>query len=139
MKHLLAKTVLLSGLPILGVTANAQYQPRDDYYGSRDTGRERYASRLLDRVRGDLEQAESSRVPLVGEFNGDRQRIGQALREVSEFQQSLSYGDNNPRRLDVAIASVQRVLDENSLSYRARNVLADDLNRMRAFRARQAR
>jgi hypothetical protein len=153
MRNILASTLVGASLLLtLGSTANAQYPPRgeDRYRYERGDGANRYdrgheanrdwaqrafVSRTVERLRVDLNRADDNTVPFVSDFNGDRDRISRARQELNEFQSSWSAGQFNGRQLDHAIAAVQRVLDQNRLSDRSRDMLASDLNRMRGFRA----
>jgi hypothetical protein len=123
MKPLL--TVTLLGASLFGVAANAQYQPR---YGDRDYDRDdRYRADLFERVRADLDRAAS-----YAYWNeGDRHRIGKVREELGEFQRSGSRHELND-----AIGALQKVVNDNRISPRDRDVLADDLYRMRDYRAR---
>jgi hypothetical protein len=122
---------LLTGM---GLTANAQYQPRNGpRYYDRDYDRSGEHPRLLDRVRGDLDRAESSTLP----FTGDRNRIARARTELNEFQRSMDAGYYNRRELNDSILAVQRVLDNSfTLSDYDRNLLIEDVSRMQDYRAR---
>src|SRR5579864_2233309 len=117
MRRLLACSAFL----LLSVAANAQYPPRD--YG-------RYYDRgeLFGRVRADLDRAESN--PYAN--RGDRHRFNKVREELNEFQRSGS-----KHELNDTISSLQRVVNDNRISPRDRDALADDLYRLRDFRARQ--
>ena|SRR5437870_5472032 len=129
MRHLL-KVFAASGLILFGLTANAQYQPR---YYDRDEYRERERARFFERVRAHLDRAEASTVP----FTGDRNRIARAREELSPLQSRVEMGTLDRRGLDEAIIAVQRVVDNNHmLSDTNRELLYNDLNRMRDFRSR---
>lgn len=129
MRRLLITALAGSGLFLTGLTASAQYAPRDEYrYQTRDDG-----ARLLDRVRADLDRAEAATLP----FTGDRARVVRAQQEVSEFQRRLDAGDYDRRGLDEAIANVQSVMDANHvMSDRTRDDLAADTSRLRELRLR---
>lgn len=139
MRYLLGVAVLGSSLVVSGSIANAQYEPRGDYPRYREEGRGQFVTRNLDRLRADLDRAASNTAPFVSDFNGDRARIGRARQEVDEFQRGWNAGDFNPRQLQDAIVAVQRVLNENRLSDRTRDLLASDLNWMREFQDRHER
>jgi hypothetical protein len=145
MRHSL-KALAGSSLLLLGMTANAQQYPpryenryqdryqenryqerdeRDDYYGR---------GRFFDRLRADLDRAEAAALP----FTGDRTRIERAKQELAELRQSLDDGNYyNRRPLDDAVRALQTVLDSNAMmSGRNRDVLANDLSRLRDWQAR---
>jgi hypothetical protein len=129
MKRLLTMTLLGSSVLLLaGGVANAQYQPR---YGDRDYDRDDgYRNRggdVFDQVRYDLE-----RVATNAYWNsGDRHRIDKVREELGEFQRS-----GNRHELNDAIGALQKVVNDNRISFREREMLAGDLDRMRDFRAR---
>jgi hypothetical protein len=53
---------------------------------------------------------------------------------LGELQGDLASGRYNERTLDDVIAGVQRVMNSNKLSGRDRDMLADDVSRMRGYR-----
>ena len=111
MRRFLAAAALL----LITVAANAQYQR-----GPRGGG-------VLERVRGDLDRAESHSYA----NGGDRKRFNNVRQELNDFQRT-----GNPHELNEAISKLQKVVNDNRLAPRDRDVLADDLYRMREFRAR---
>jgi hypothetical protein len=131
----------------------AEFRTRHDDYGARDMDRgpgrdqnEFYAGRdqwlrddnwrrrLFERVRVDLDHVASATFPI----SADEFRIVRTKQQLDELQQKLAAGRYDERELDDVIASMQRVTTSNRLAPRDRDVLADDLNRMREFRARHA-
>ena len=138
---------LLIGCGALALTAGAFAQdygrPGDrSYFQDRDRDRDRgpwdrdrlmreYRGGFYDRLQSDLARAEHSRY-LRGDDIG---RFDRAHREVGEFQAKWSRGIFDPREMDQAIASVQRVVDIPGLHRDDRDALRDDLARMRSFRA----
>ena len=134
----LAGAVLLAG----SLAANAQVYGRGYYDNGRfygEFGREdRYRDRedrgfgVFDRVRADLDRAESSSY-----WNGgDRKRFNKVREELGEFQGKWANGRYDKHELDDTIAALQRVVNDNRLEYRDRNALQEDLFRLRDFRAR---
>ena len=81
--------------------------------------------------RSDLDRAERARY-LRGD---DIRRFDRAHHEVGEFSAKWSRGVFDPREMDEAIASVQRVVEIPTLHREDREALRDDLARMRSFRA----
>jgi hypothetical protein len=65
----------------------------------------------------------------------ERGRYDNAIRHLSQFQNGLMRGSFDRGRLDEAIGDVQSVVDHNPLDERARGMLWNDLNNLRAFRA----
>ena|SRR5947209_1205365 len=127
----LVKALAGSCLLLFTLTAaNAQYPRGENRYQDRDDYRDQ--SRLFDRIRSDLDRAESNTFA----FTGDRLRIARAREEVNEFQRSWEVGNYDWRQLNDATQAMQRVVDSNRLSDRNRDSLADDLSRMRELQSR---
>lgn len=129
MRHffMLASVVLLAAASM----AKAQY-PRgyDDRYGDRYYDRGEYnrgPADLFGRVRADLERAEAD----SHWKGGDRRRFAKVREELNEFERSGSHHELND-----AISALQHVVNDNRLAYRDRDMLAQDLYRLRDFRAR---
>ena len=140
-------TGILIGCGALALSSGAFAQdygrPGEHSFQDRDHDRDRgpwdrdrlmreYRGAFYDRLQDDLARAESARY-LRGD---DLRRFDRAHREVGEFQAKWSRGFFDPREMDEAIGSVQRVADIPALRRDDRAHLMDDLGRMRAFRAR---
>ena len=140
MRRLLGKALLGCGLLMGGVAANAQVYGRGGYDNGRVYGEfgrypdDRYdrGGGLFDRVRADLDRAESTYYT----SGGDHRRFNKVREELSEFQGKWANGRFDRHELDDVIGTLQRVVNDNRLSYRDRDVLQDDLYRLRDFRAR---
>jgi hypothetical protein len=104
---------------------------RDRGYWDRDRLAREYRAVFYDRLQDDLARAERDRY-LRGD---DLRKFDRARREVGEFQAKWSRGIFDPREMDEAIASVQRVVDIPALRRDHREALREDLRRMREFRA----
>ncbi|HTR38525.1 MAG TPA: hypothetical protein VMH80_21595 [Bryobacteraceae bacterium] len=113
-------TVALLGAGLASVAAYAQYAPR---YESRDFQR----GDLFDRVRADLDRVEGASY-----WNGgDRHRLNKVREELGEFQRG-----GNRHELNDAIGALQKVVNDNRMPPRDREMLASDLFQMRDYRAR---
>ena len=100
-------------------------------YWDRDRLMHEYRAAFYDRLQVDLDRAEHARY-----LNGDDfKRFDKAHREVAEFSAKWSRGIFDPRDMDGAIGSVQRVVDIPVLHREDRDALREDLARMRSFRA----
>jgi len=130
MRTLLIRTLIGSSLLFGGVAANAQYDRRPDY-GWQDREPTEH-SRVLDRVRNDLNNAEAATIP----FTADRSRIVAARESANAFQRRLADGDYDRDELQNAINQVARVVDLNRLSDSMRSYLSDDLAGMQNLRDR---
>ena len=138
MKHILLRTIAGTGLTLFGLTASMQAQrPRDDdaYHRDRDDyyRGDQWRMRMFDRVRSDLDHVQTT---VFGAARGDEWRLEKAKQELGELQQSFSEHRYNERALDDVISALQRVVSDNRLSERDRQILSDDVNRLREFRER---
>ena len=105
----------------------------DSYHQARDNSyRERGRAMFFQRIREDLDHATSGAFP----FNGDRARLQRTEAQLDELQQKLARGYYDERELDQTMASLQAVVEGNRLAPRDREMLTEDLSRMRDFRAR---
>ena len=136
MRQLWIRSLVGSGLLLGALTLNAQnypqqYQPRGDY-NRYDQGREGWRNMMLNRVRSDLDNAQSRAIP----FGGDRWRLARAKQALNDFQSRLNSGDYDRRPLDMAINNMQVVVDNNRLPYRFQQSLSNDVNRLRDLQSR---
>ena len=103
------------------------YRERDDFFRGPD-----WRGQMFARIRRDLDYA--SRDSIRGD---DRYRLDRTYRELDELQSAYSSGRWDPRSLDDVIQSLDRVVDDNRLAARDREILRDDLNRLRDLRGRR--
>ncbi len=105
---------------------HGQYQQeRDRYFQG-----EGWHRNLFQHVREDVEHLQHSTFP----FTGDQSRLSRTVYELNELQQKLAQGRYDDHELDDVMYALTSVLQNNRLSSRDRDVLSDDLNRMREFR-----
>jgi hypothetical protein len=100
-------------------------QERDRFFQG-----EGWRRNLFQRVRMDVEHVERSTIP----FTGDRARLTRTITELNELQAKLGEGRYDERQLDEVMGALRAVVQENRLQGRDRDVLSDDLNRLREFR-----
>ncbi|HWE53307.1 MAG TPA: hypothetical protein VG273_26175 [Bryobacteraceae bacterium] len=137
--------ILVAGLGCSVASLPAMAQDRDqDRDQARDQGwnHERdtfyqgqgWKMRLFDRVREDLDHVQAS------SFAGgaDEHRLDRTKEELTALQGKLASHQYDQPQLDEVIASLNRVLADNRLSARDRDILTDDLNRMRDYREHHA-
>jgi hypothetical protein len=125
--------LLLSGLTTAAVVAQDRDRDRDDSYYSRREAffhDEHWRARLFQRVRDDLNEVQSSTFPV----SRDELRIVRTKEELGQLQEKLADHRYDAGQLDEVIAGVQRVIDSNRLSNRDRDMLSDDVARMREYR-----
>jgi hypothetical protein len=129
MRHLLIEALAGSGLLLFGLNAAAQ-PPRDAPYYNR--GEFESAQSLFRQVRTDIDRAERN---AYDNFSGDRSRFARVRGELSELQRQWDENEYAPSQVDNVIVALQRVMDDNNLSYRDRDMLASDLRQLRDFRS----
>jgi hypothetical protein len=105
-----------------------QYQEDRDRFFQGEAWRRNF----FQRVREDVEHLEHSTIP----FTGDRVRLARTATELNELQGKLAEGRYDERQLDDVMAALSSVVQNNRLSERDRDILNDDLRRMREFRER---
>jgi hypothetical protein len=137
MKHLLLRTVAGTGLMLFGLSASMQAQaPRDDdaYHRDRDGyyRGEQWRARMFERVRSDLDHVQT----IAFSRGGDEYRLAKARQELDELQRAMADHRYDQRALDDVIGAIQRVVSDNRLSGRDRDILNDDLSRLRQYRER---
>jgi hypothetical protein len=114
-----------------GRPQRSDFQDRDRGFWDRERLMREYRGAFYDRLQSDLDRAEHARYLREDDFR----LFGRARHEVGEFSAKWSRGVFDPREMDSAIASVQRVVDIRGLHRDDRDALRDDVGRMRAFRA----
>jgi hypothetical protein len=102
-------------------------QERDRFFRG-----EGWRRNLFQRVREDVEHLERSTIP----FTGDRARLMRTINELNSLQGKLSQGRYDERELDDVMRALGAVVQENRMAPRDREILSDDLNRLRDFRER---
>ena len=120
-------------LSSMAPTLAAQDRDRDSYYHERDTyfHGEQWHARLFDRVRSDLEHVRSTTWPSGG---GDEYRLDRTMTELADLQSKLANHVYDETQLDDVIRALGRVASFNRMSAQDRNILNDDVARMREFR-----
>jgi hypothetical protein len=89
---------------------------------------------LLDRVRRDVDRAESESFRMAS--GGDHKRFNKVREELGDFEGKLVSGRFDKHELDGTIKNLQRIVNDNRMEYRDRDVLARDLTELREFRGR---
>lgn len=131
MRHILLKSVATSSLLLFAITTTAQDRGRDEeryHQGNRDEGW--WRGHLFQRVRDDLEHVQSVTFP----FSPDQYRLTKVKQELNELQGKYESQGYDQPELDDVISALSRVVSDNHLSGRDREMLSDDLGRLREFR-----
>ena len=128
-------SIMGSGLLLLGLTVYSQDRDRDrdrdeDRYHRVQRGEDWWRGRMFERVRQDLDHVQSVTFP----FSPDQYRLNRVKQELNELQAKLAENRYDQPELDDVISAMQRVVSDNHLSGRDRDLLNDDLSRLRAFR-----
>lgn len=107
----------------------------DVYHHDRDAymHRENWQARFFDRVRDDVEHVQSKTFPI----GADQYRLQRTKQELNELQAQFASGRWDRRELDDVIGALTRVLQDNRLHRDDRDILTDDLNRLRDIRDRR--
>jgi hypothetical protein len=118
-----------AALIMIAPDMNAQYRDRDDRY--RTYGRE-----PLDRVRADLNRAERD----LNYLSQDEMRRFRIVRDrIFEFQRNWERGRFDREALNETIRGLDSIIDRYRLRPRDRDLLADDVSRLRDMRERYDR
>jgi hypothetical protein len=138
MKSILLKSFAGAGLLVFSLTASAQDRPRDEdsYHADRDARfhDEHWRGRLFDDVREDLQHVQAITWP----GGGDQYRLDRTVSELNTLQSKLASHVYDERDLDDVIAVMSRVVSDNRMAPRDRDILSDDLSRMREYREHHA-
>jgi hypothetical protein len=138
MKSILLKSFAGAGLLVFSLTASAQDRSRDEdsYHADRDARfqDEHWRGRLFDDVREDLQHVQAATWP----GGGDQYRLDRTVNELNILQTKLASHVYDERDLDDVIAVMSRVVSDNRMAPRDRDILSDDLSRMRQYRDHHA-
>jgi hypothetical protein len=138
MRKLLYSSMAGAGLFISSFagTAAAQDRDPDSYHHDRDAyfHEDHWRGRLFERVRGDVEHVRATTWP----SGGDDFRLDRTMEELNELQGKMANHVYDERELDEVITSLGRVASFNRMNPRDRDILNDDISRMREFRDHHA-
>ena len=89
---------------------------------------------MFERVREDVEHVRAVTWP----GGGDEYRLGRTVEELNELQGKLANHVYDERELDDVIRALGRVTSFNRMAPRDRDILNDDVGRLREFREHHA-
>ena len=143
MKHPVIKTVISSAILLFGITAWSQDRDRDrddryrdeGAYHQQERGEGWWRGHLFQRIREDLDHIQA----VTPSFSSDQYRLDRTREELNELQNKMEAGVFDENEMDEVISAMQRVVADNHLSSRDRDMLSDDLSRLRSFRERHER
>ncbi len=134
MKNTFLKSITCAGLLLFSLGAaqavaqdrddDAWHRSREDFYAGNS-----WRMHMFERIRVDLDHVQD-----VAFERRDEDRIVRTKAKISELQDKLAAGRYDRQELDDVIASLQTVVDDNRLSSGDRDMLNDDLDRVRDYR-----
>jgi hypothetical protein len=136
MKNILLSSVAGAGLLIFALGATAQDRDQDAYHSDRDAyfHDQHWRGHLFERVREDVQHVQAATWP----GGGDQYRLGATVDQLNVLQDKLANHVYDERDLDAVIGTLSRVVTDNRMAPRDRDILTDDLSRMRDYRANHA-
>jgi hypothetical protein len=139
MTRILLSSIAGAGLFLFSFCAGAQDRLGQDqiYHSDRDVyfHGEHWRARVFERVREDVEHVRSTTWPSGG---GDEYRLDKTVSELNELQDKLAHRSYDEHELDDVIASLGKVASYNRMPSRDRDILNDDVNRLREYREHHA-
>ena len=118
-------------LALLFTSSVAAQPPRNP---DRDERYHSFGRETMERVREDLVRAERDMGGYIGE--GELRRFTQIRTDLNEFQRRWERGRYDRPALDAAVEGLQRLVTRGRLRPRDRDLLVDDLRRLRGMRER---
>jgi len=135
MKQTLLKSITCAGLLLFSFGAaqavaqdhddDAWHRSREEFYAG--TG---WRMHMFERIRVDLDHVQD-----VAFGRRDEDRIVRTKEKISELQEKMAAGRYDRPELDDVIASLETVVEDNRLSRSDRDMLTDDLSRVRDYQA----
>lgn len=118
------KTILIraSALSCMALFCAGMYaQTRDEGF---------WQGRLFQRVREDLDRIQQS----TPKLSADEYRLVSTKHDLDELQNKMESHRYDQPELDRTIAAVEKVMNDNNINPRDREMLNEDLRRLRDFR-----
>lgn len=124
------KTIVraLLAVMLLGLSTAAQDQ---DWYRDRDARYrgDQWRSHIFAEIRTDLDHVWSAKHA----SDKERERLDRTKQELTDLQAKLDQGEWDNGHVNDVIDSLRKSANDNRLSERDRDVLNDDVNRLKAF------
>jgi hypothetical protein len=137
-RSILLNSLAGAGLLVFSLTARAQDRPRDDdsYHSDRDARfhDEHWRGHLFEDVREDVEHVRAVTWP----SGGDNYRLDDTIAALNQLQGKLADHVYDERDLNNVIGVLSRVVSDNRMAPRDRDILNDDLSRLRDYREHHA-
>ena len=129
MRNILRSVAVPAVLLILAGTALAQnpdwYQQREERFRG-----EHWRARMFAEVKEDLDHVQSKTFPI----GRDEYRIVRTKQQLDELQNDLAAHRYSEAKLDEVIGTLQKVVADNRMSGRDRDILNEDLIHLRDYR-----
>lgn len=119
MHRILKAIPVFAGLALFGLTMYAQNRDENFWRGH-----------LFQRVREDLDRIQQS----TPKLSADEYRLVATKHDLDELQGKMDSHRYDEPELDRTIAAVERVANDNTLNPRDREMLREDLRRLREFK-----
>jgi hypothetical protein len=138
MKSILLSSVAGAGLLVFSLTAIAQDRDRDNdsYHSDRDArfNDQHWRGRLFDDVRQDVQHVQTVTWP----GGGDEYRLSATIDQLNQLQAKLADHVYDQSQLDQVIDALGKVASYNRMAPRDRDILNDDISRLRNYREHHA-
>jgi hypothetical protein len=115
------------------IVAGAAVAQAPDWYQHREERfhGERWRNRMFTEIREDLDHIQSKTFPI----GRDEYRVVRAKQQLDELQSDLEAHRYSEGKLNDVIETVQKVAADNRMSARDRDILNEDLQHLRDYRA----
>jgi hypothetical protein len=128
MRSMIRNATVAASVLVLAGVALAQgdwYQHRDERFRG-----EAWRAHMFAEIKEDVDHVQATA------FAGrrDEYQLARAKQELDELQQDLGSHRYEEAKLDEVIGTLQRVANDNRLPARDRDILNDDLHRLRDYR-----
>jgi len=137
-RTILLNSLASAGLLVFSFTSMAQDRPRDadSYHSDRDTyfHGEQWRGHLFERVKDDVAHVRDVTWP----GGGDQYRLDRTVDQLNQLQAKLADHVYDERDLNDVIGVLSRVVTDNRMAPRDRDMLTDDLSRLRDYRDHHA-
>jgi hypothetical protein len=125
MKKTISAGLLVLACCALTATAQDWYRDREERFRG-----EQWRGHIFEHVRSDLDHVGSA----IWASGKERRRLDRTKQELTELHNKLVQGRYDEHELDDVIDSVVKSANDERLAPRDRDVLHDDLNRLRDYR-----
>jgi hypothetical protein len=125
MKKTVSAGLLVLACCALTATAQDWYRDREERFRG-----EQWRGHIFEHVRSDLDHIGSA----IWASGKERRRLDRTKQELTELHEKLVHGRYDEHELDDVIDSLVKSANDERLAPRDRDVLHDDLNRLRDYR-----